>query len=274
MPNHVPVADDDAYTTAEDTALTIAAPGLVANDTDGDEDPLTAKLVSDPEHGTLSLDRDGSFTYTAEPNYSGPVEFTYRADDGHDPSAPATVKLEVTPVNDPPSVTVAAAVSCGADDRSGTVRLQLADVDDPATALTLSAQSSNATLLPVGNIAFDGTGERHTAHVTATAGRSGSATATITVSDGTTTSSVDLSLQAGGNGPDTLEGTAGSDVLLGQNGIDTLTGLGRSDLLCGGRGDDVMTGGLRADHFSGGHGSDHATDLTPADGDTQDATTP
>ena len=163
-------------------------------------------------------------------------------------------------------------MSCGADDRSGTLRLQLADADDPATALTLSAHSSNTALLPAGNVAFDGTGERRTPRLTSTAGRSGNATATIAVSDGTSTCTVDLSLQAGGNGTDTLEGTAGSDVLLGQNGIDTLTGHDGSDLLCGGRGDDVMTGGLGADHFSGGHGSDRATDLIPADGDTQDAT--
>src|SRR5207247_6908731 len=54
------VVADDSYTTPEDTTLTVAAPGVLANDTDVDGDPLTAILVTGPAHGTLSLNNDGS----------------------------------------------------------------------------------------------------------------------------------------------------------------------------------------------------------------------
>jgi hypothetical protein len=62
--NQAPIAGDDAYATAENTKLTIAAPGVLGNDTDADGDPLRATVVSGPAHGSLTLNDDGSFAYT------------------------------------------------------------------------------------------------------------------------------------------------------------------------------------------------------------------
>ena len=55
---------------------------MLANDTDMDGDALTAVLVSGPAHGTLTLNPDGSFTYTPAANYNGADTFTYKANDG------------------------------------------------------------------------------------------------------------------------------------------------------------------------------------------------
>ena len=77
-----PVAVADAYSTNEDTPLTVSAAGVLANDTDVDADPLTAVLVTGPAHGTLTLNADGSFLYTPAANYHGTDSFTYRANDG------------------------------------------------------------------------------------------------------------------------------------------------------------------------------------------------
>src|SRR6059036_2819501 len=52
--NDAPVAVNDSYTTAEDTTLNVAAPGVLANDSDIDGDTLGAVLVSQPAHGTLT----------------------------------------------------------------------------------------------------------------------------------------------------------------------------------------------------------------------------
>jgi VCBS repeat-containing protein len=101
--NDAPTAAGDSYTTAEDTALTVAAPGVLGNDTDVDGDALSAALVSGPTHGTLALNANGSFTYTPAANYNGPDSFTYRASDGLAVSNVATVALTVTPVNDAPT---------------------------------------------------------------------------------------------------------------------------------------------------------------------------
>jgi PKD repeat protein/uncharacterized protein YjiK len=101
-PNQVPVAVDDAYQTDEDVQLTVAAPGVLGNDSDPDGDPLTAVLVSDVSNGTLSLAADGSFTYTPNLNFNGSDAFTYHANDGLADSNIATVNLTVNPVNDLP----------------------------------------------------------------------------------------------------------------------------------------------------------------------------
>src|SRR5205823_1902862 len=53
--NDPPVAANDAYTTAEDTPLTVQAPGVLGNDTDIDGGPLTAVLTTQPAHGTVTL---------------------------------------------------------------------------------------------------------------------------------------------------------------------------------------------------------------------------
>jgi hypothetical protein len=89
---------DNAYTTDEDTPLTVAAPGVLDNDSDPDGDPLTAVPVGDVSHGTLDLHADGSFTYTPNAGYSGPDSFTYRANDGAANSNPATVNIAVNVV--------------------------------------------------------------------------------------------------------------------------------------------------------------------------------
>src|SRR6185503_15625964 len=80
--NRPPVAVNDGYATTEDTPLNVSAPGILANDTDADTNTLSAILVSGPTHGTLTLNADGSFTYTPATNYTGPDSFTYRASDG------------------------------------------------------------------------------------------------------------------------------------------------------------------------------------------------
>ena len=59
--NDAPVAANNSYSTAEDTPLTVNAPGVLGNDTDVDSDTLTAVLVSGPAHGTLTLNANGSF---------------------------------------------------------------------------------------------------------------------------------------------------------------------------------------------------------------------
>ena len=77
--NHAPVAADDSYSTAEDSTLAIAAPGVLGNDTDVDGDALTAVRVDAPAHGTLTLNPDGLVEYEPAANYNGGDSFTYRA---------------------------------------------------------------------------------------------------------------------------------------------------------------------------------------------------
>jgi VCBS repeat-containing protein len=291
--NQAPVANNDTYSTNEDTPLTVPELGVLENDSDPDHNPLSAVLVSGPSDGTLTLNPDGSFTYTPVTNDNGPDSFTYQASDGTAQSNLATVTITVNPVNDAPTVTVAAGGACGTNDRSGTINLTVGDIDSPATALTLTVDSnSNPTLVPSNNVVFGGSGVTRSLTATAVAGRTGTAVLTVRVSDGQASGSVLVTVRVGSNGNNTLPGDADTDLAFGQNGNDTLSGLGANDLLCGGNGNDTLTGGdgddtlaggagndrltggAGAERFSGGAGTDTATDFAAAQGDTSDGTIP
>ena len=100
--NDAPVAVDDTYTMAEKETLTIAAPGVLDNDTDVDGDTLSAILVDTVSNGTLTLNADGSFVYTPNEYFNGTDSFTYKAKDATLESEMAVVTITVTPVNDWP----------------------------------------------------------------------------------------------------------------------------------------------------------------------------
>ena len=100
--NHAPVAVADSYATNEDTPVSA---NVLANDFDVDNDALNAILVTGPSHGTLTLDADGSFTYTPTAYYHGSDSFTYRANDGQLDSNVATVSFTINLVADTPTVT-------------------------------------------------------------------------------------------------------------------------------------------------------------------------
>src|SRR5207245_210106 len=94
--NDAPVAVNDRYTTPEDTTLNVAAPGVLANDSDVDGDTLSAILVSQPTHGNVTFVSDGSFSYVPAANYHGSDSFTYKANDGQADSGIATVSITIT----------------------------------------------------------------------------------------------------------------------------------------------------------------------------------
>jgi hypothetical protein len=95
--NEPPVTAHDAYTTTAGTPLLVPAPGVLNNDTDADNDPLEAHLVTDKVSGTLELELDGSFAYTPAAGFLGQNAFTYLASDGIAVSEVATATVTVVP---------------------------------------------------------------------------------------------------------------------------------------------------------------------------------
>ncbi len=189
--NDAPVATEDSYTTAEDTALTIAVPGVLTNDTDVEGTSLTVVVVDQPVHGTLTLNPNGSFTYTPFLNFSGTDTFTYRASDATSESNLATVTITVTAENDPPvatndtytvdedaAITVNAASGVLDNDTDAEDSTLTAAVVDQPTNGTLTLNSDGSfTYTPDANFsgtdsftyrANDGTAESNLANVTIT----------------------------------------------------------------------------------------------------------
>ena len=95
--NDAPEANDDEYSTDMGVVLDISEPGILANDTDVEDDALSATLVSDPINGELVLNADGSFTYTPGAEFVGEDSFTYIVNDGTADSTIATVTINVNP---------------------------------------------------------------------------------------------------------------------------------------------------------------------------------
>ncbi len=90
--NTPPDVEDDTYT-IDTYMLTIAAPGVLSNDSDYDGDPLTAILFTAPESGSVTLGADGSFHYLADASFDSYDTFAYKANDGFADSAAATVTI-------------------------------------------------------------------------------------------------------------------------------------------------------------------------------------
>ena|GEM_PF-1142958 len=142
--NHAPNAQNDSYSTNEGTTLTVSAPGVLGNDSDPDGNALTAVKLTNPAHGTLTFNPDGSFVYVPNANYEGTDSFTYQASDGTLSSATATVTITVNPVNDAP---VAQNGTLETDeDAPVNGQLQASDADGDALTYSIVTQPQHGTV--------------------------------------------------------------------------------------------------------------------------------
>ncbi len=80
--NETPTANADRYTTTYADALKVSGVGVLANDTDPDNNALTVALVCGPQSGSLTLLASGGFIYTPAIPFVGDVTFQYTASDG------------------------------------------------------------------------------------------------------------------------------------------------------------------------------------------------
>src|SRR5262249_23451735 len=144
--NHAPVATPQAVSTNEDVAKAITLSA-----TDIDNDTLSYSVVTPPTHGTLSGTAP-NLTYTPAANYNGGASFTFKANDGTVDSAPATVSITVTAVNDAPSFTKGADQTVLEDAGAQTVAnwataISAGPADESAQTLTFQVTANtNAAL--------------------------------------------------------------------------------------------------------------------------------
>jgi hypothetical protein len=111
--NQVPVAASDTYAGPAGSALAVAAPGVLSNDTEPDGGSLSAILVTATTNGTLTLNPSGSFTYVPNAGFTGSDVFSYRASDGALQSNTVTVTLMINASTGPFTVSPSAMTYTG-----------------------------------------------------------------------------------------------------------------------------------------------------------------
>ncbi len=186
-----PVAANDSFTTMEDTTLNVSAPGILSNDSDRDGNALMAIKLTDPAHGSVTINENGSISYIPEANWNGTDTFTYKANDWTSDSNVATVSITVKPVNDPP-VTVNDAYSTDEDTTFSIAAPGVMGNDIDIEGSPLTATKLSNTLH--GTVAFNANGsftyrpfanwsgtDRFTYKVSDGSAQSGAAAVTITV---------------------------------------------------------------------------------------------
>ena len=122
-------------TTQEDTSLVIDVNDLIANDTDANDDALSVTSVQDATHGEVTLNENGTITFTPDANYNGEATFTYTISDGHGGEDSATVTLNVDSVND--------AISVVTDSDANANQINENVEDGTYTGVTLSATDAD-----------------------------------------------------------------------------------------------------------------------------------
>lgn len=266
----------DGYTVLEDSALAVdALTGLLANEAA----PGLVALVDGPAHGILSLRADGSFDYTPGADFHGSDSFRYRVGD----SAPVSVTVVVTPVNDAPVIlpgiageiaattlaenAATAALSVVLDPDGDAVEPRIVGGSD-AAAFTLDANGGlQFQRAPNFEIPDDHDGDNRYEVIVAADDGALSAMRTIVVSitdqpdtlvfagsaaDDVMRNRSSLDWRAsGGDGADFLAGNARGDVIVGDAGNDHLRGRSGDDWLSGGVGDDFMVGSEGDDRLFG-----------------------
>ncbi len=142
-PNYAPTANPDQFTLAEDGALNL---NVLANDSDANNDVLHVGSVTQPSHGVVTINSDGSVRYVPAGDYSGLDAFTYQACDPSDACSTANVSLTVTPVNDPPTATGPDTVTVASGDTTVTGQAQATDPENDPLTYTVHTDVTHGTL--------------------------------------------------------------------------------------------------------------------------------
>jgi hypothetical protein len=152
--NDNPIANTDMATTNEDTGVTTIDVRL--NDTDIENNLLTATLLANATNGTVLDNNNGTFTYTPNTDFNGNDSFTYTLDDDNGGSTSGAVNITINPVNDNP---IATADSVITDEdvfvTTADVRLNDSDIDgDTLMVAPGDPIASNGTVVNNNNGTF------------------------------------------------------------------------------------------------------------------------
>jgi hypothetical protein len=244
--NDAPVIAGESIDTAHDTAVD---GNVLVNDTDpdnedgllGNEDTLTATLLSGPASGTVVLNADGRFTYSPSAGFSGTDSFRYQVSDGRGGVGEGVAMINVAAGEPEPEPE--ASVQLEADSTqpgktalliNGTARGELIAVVQASAGVEVYFGCASVGVFdPTGRIIVHGNGGNDVLFV----GPGVQNAAWLYGDDGNDVVKL-------GHGGGIAFGGAGADLVSGGNGRDILVGGESSDLLVGNPGDDVLISAL------------------------------
>ena len=183
-----PTISDIPDTNTNEDTVTGAIPFTVGNGASSSDALMLGGTSSNPTlvpNANIVFGGSGAnrtVTVTPAANQSGTATITVTASNGV--LTTETFVLTVNPINDAPTITDIVDRTIGEDANTGAIAFTVGDVDNPVAGVTLNGSSSNAALVPNGNIVFGGSGASRTVTVTPVANRFGTATITVTASDG------------------------------------------------------------------------------------------
>jgi hypothetical protein len=186
------ISDVNSLSTNEDTATGELAVTLGDAETAVADLTLSASssntvLVPDANIVLGGSEANRTVTVTPASNQSGSATITLTVSDGT-ASSTDTFVLTVNAVNDAPTISDVNSLSTNEDTATSALAVTLEDLETAVADLTLSASSSNTVLVPDANIVLGGSGASRTVTVTPASNQNGSTTITLTVSDGTASS--------------------------------------------------------------------------------------
>ncbi len=179
--NDAPEAMADSFSVAEDGVLNQDASGVLANDTDVEQDPLVVQIVSSTTRGALTLYVNGTFDYTPNANVCGVDSFTYQAHDGALNSITATATITVMCKNDVPVATNGSLTVTEDSAASGTLVGSDVESTNLTYSLVTNGDKGKATITDAATGAYTYTPNPHA---------TGTDSFTFTVSDGKADSNV------------------------------------------------------------------------------------
>lgn len=230
--NFAPSTQDETVTATEDVVFSFAAGNFTYIDPPPGSTTFTSISVrSLPDQGTLFYDTDNDGAYDAgedivvprtisvaliprlkflsDPNENGVdyTDFQFTVSDGFLSSAQGKMTINVTAVNDAPTLASINPVSM-LEDQDSAIALTVGDPDGiPVGQPTVT--SSNLTLFPAGSITFTGSGATRTMTLNPAADQNGSSSITVTFSDGSLSMSrtFAVTVTAVNDAPSFTEGT-------------------------------------------------------------------
>lgn len=231
--NDGPVAQDDAFEGNEDTVIT---GNVLANDTDVDGDALsvTAANFTTANGGTVTLNANGTFSYSGAANFNGGDSFNYTARDTSGATSTATVLLSISAVNDAPVANND--VFNGL--RNGSVTGNVLGNDTDIDGDTLSAQAGTYATQQGGTVVLNTDGSFTYTPADNFYGADSFDYTTLDSQGGSDTATMAFSIDL--DPSQSIIGTEDGETITGTPGNDEIFGLGGNDILYGD--DGVLTG--------------------------------